>query len=882
MARLHRELAGLATDWVQAKRFQLQRGTPQTVTDSGGSVKQYTWHGQELDRGELRKVKQIREKGGVVAFLFEAKATMRFGTGAELQSENDDLQAWLDDNFGNVDLLTLDLGADATWYPYGLGETVETRGGDFSHIEPVEPWTMLPQTNAHGDVVLWEQLTKGEHEPRPFDPEDIGSIVLNKASGRDRVGVSEVLRSEEEITSYKQNQEAVNKAIEIAGFPHHIWTVGSEGRTPVDDTDLRRVRNLIDNMDGDTQFVVGPDVAHDKITAADFAFEDVTKRDLRILTTAVGLPLEVAGYGREGMGSGSEADLIMSLLALQNEVARRRYEVQFVREFVEPVVRDYSPFDADAEPIDMHIPAFLDDTSELADLISQIGEYMSNAEVRDKLDLPPLEDDEISDAYRSPEAIEEAEEGPDEPGGLPGGGGGFFSDGRALQEVPDNANPISDRSECPDGNVIQGPRGGLYCVPTGDGGAADGDVSPGEEVPIEEMDEGDEVVVDATINVAGEEYDISDDVVEIRIANENGLAIEHPDHGTATIPAEEIESVTAPEDEGTDADTEDVDTEVGADDPAADIDGAVSQAIEAVDFDDTIALPESPGDEPALSPEQSEAFETALSQAIDNADVEATAEDVTSVYDQTQAWKTSSYNDEAQTTERMIAAATGVSDNYRNDTLDGREPTEGEVQAMGAVVEAARQFAADEYGDGATASRGISQEATVGFMGDFLSDPDTESTDINENTVANYSVSPDVARSFSKGGVVVERDLNADEIVGAPDLIQNHRAERHTGEGEVWLPGGQSDVTTDQVTFQTRDGESVSAAQIQEEGLDNLSEESLTVLAKPIDAMIGPAQSGDLRLDDSQRESLERIRDRAEEAGIESTMLNAQDVLDNA
>ena len=468
---------------VTTDRF-LQRGRPQTVTDSGGSMGSYTWQGQELDRTELRKVKDMREKGGLVSWLFESKALMKFGTGAELQSENDDLQEWLNENFERLDLLTLDLGSDGIWYPYGLGEVVETRGGEFSHIECIEPWTMLPLTNEYGEIVVWEQETQ-DRTTDTFQPEEIGSIVLNKSSGRDKIGVSEALRSEEEITQYKENQRAVNKAIEIAGFPHHVWTVGAEGRSPVDDNDLRRVRNLIDNMDGDTQFVVGPDVNHDKITAADFDFGGVTKRDLRILTTTVGLPMEMAGYGREGMGSGSETDLIGDLLALQNEVSRRRFETQFVEEFVRPVVEQYSPFSAD-EDINMVIDPFLDERDNVADLINKIGEYMTTAEVRDKLDLPPLEDEEIAQSYRSPESVEEAEE--EDQGGDMGGLFGSAPSDTDFRSLETRGHPISDPDEC-NGQVIEGPQGGLRCIPEG-GGSSDESVSDAQS-QVQEVAESD-------------------------------------------------------------------------------------------------------------------------------------------------------------------------------------------------------------------------------------------------------------------------------------------------------------------------------------------------------------------------------------------------------
>lgn len=424
--RFHRQLAGLATDWVRAKRRNLERGRPNTKTDSGGTVSQYSFDGQELNRNELRKVRDIRKSGGIVASLFNKKALMRFGGGAELQSDNDDLEEWLGETYQRLDLIVLDLGLDATWFPYGLGEpAVETRSGEFSHVEFVEPWTTLPKTSEYGEILAWEQETQ-DGSTQVFDPEEIGSIVVNKAAARDKVGVSEVLRNEEEITQYKENQRAVDKAVEIAGFPHHVWTVGAEGRSPVDDNDLRRVRNLIDNMDGDTQFVVGPDVEHDKITPTDFDFQSITKRDLRILTTAIGLPFEVAGYGREGMGSGSETELIGKMHSLENQVARRRFETQFVEEFVRPVVEQYSPYDPE-EHINLEISPFHDESEDVASLIEKIGDYMSNAEVRDRLDLPPLEDDDMAESYRPPQQIEEAEEGDEQQDPM----GGLF--GEAIE-----------------------------------------------------------------------------------------------------------------------------------------------------------------------------------------------------------------------------------------------------------------------------------------------------------------------------------------------------------------------------------------------------------------------------------------------------------------
>jgi len=96
--------------------------------------------------------------------------------------------------------------------------------------------------------------------------------------------------------------------------------------------------------------------------------------------------------------------------------------------------------------------------------------------VRERLDMPAPDDEEIAESYQSPAQAE----APEDEGGF-GGGGGLFREARSLdtpQGVPPNAVSISDRSEAPEGaSIVKGPGGGLYYVPAGnaDGGAASGD-----------------------------------------------------------------------------------------------------------------------------------------------------------------------------------------------------------------------------------------------------------------------------------------------------------------------------------------------------------------------------------------------------------------------
>jgi len=141
---------------------------------------------------------------------------------------------------------------------------------------------------------------------------------------------------------------------------------------------------------------------------------------------------------------------------------QQTYAERWVNQVIRPVVRNFSPFDAD-KPIDMRFGEPITDPSEIADMVTSIREETSLNERREKLDLPKRDEEEAD----IPTELRE-DEGGDDPFG---GGGGLFSDaaeGRTLAEVPDNAVSISDRSEAPEGaQVIEGDRGGLYYIPQG-------------------------------------------------------------------------------------------------------------------------------------------------------------------------------------------------------------------------------------------------------------------------------------------------------------------------------------------------------------------------------------------------------------------------------
>jgi hypothetical protein len=444
-AGFFRSLSGLATDWVNAKRRSLAT-EPQTNVDSMGGRSSYTFSGQELDFDDLRDIKSVREDGGQVAQLMNSKALLNFGEGAEFTVENDEetetvvdgepmtLSEYLNDAmFPHLDLLVLDLGSDALWFPYAAGETLETRKGDFKEALPAEPWTLLPETDARGEIIRWHQRVQnanGGYTETTLPPDDLWHIVLNKSSARDKTGISEVLRSKDEIQAFKENEAAINQAIELHGFPQRHVKVGKEDGAPVRDDDLRRVRSIFDprTTDANTAYFTGQDVDVETLEAHQFDYTAIHEMDMRNLTTALGLPLEAGNVGSDGLGSGKPAELRFAMLKLSIKANQRQFGVQFVEKVVRPALEQYTPFDADAT-IELRIDDPLEDIGETADLINSIGEYMTNAEARRRLDLPEPEDDEVAESYRTPAEIEKDEAGvQDDPMG------GLFSE-RAEQAV---------------------------------------------------------------------------------------------------------------------------------------------------------------------------------------------------------------------------------------------------------------------------------------------------------------------------------------------------------------------------------------------------------------------------------------------------------------
>lgn len=441
----------LASTYAEAKKSKWQRSLQERKTnvDSGGTVGQYSFQGQDIDHDKLRDVKQMRESGGLVAALVRTKALMYFGTGIELSVPDEQAETtlvdgdelnqaeWLERTFDDLETHILDIGEDAIWYPYGAAELTETRGGGFGGIVGVEPWTLMPQTDATGEIVAWEQETRfnGQRKTKTFDADEIKHFVINKRSARDEIGISQVLRSEEEITQYKENQRAMQNAIEMHGFPEWHVKAGREGGAPLDDTELRRIIQLFEDRrsQGDTVTATGPDVELDRLDPGEIALEEVTSNDLQQLAISLMVPLEAVDFGSEGLGSGQQSKLRETILKLDILATQRAYTNQWVTKILKPVLKRYSPFDGTCE-LNLRLQDPMTGQEEMADLISKVGSYMTTNEARQKLDLPEKED--LEGQYGKPD-----EASGDEGGGLFGG------DGRQMADIPDKFTENTGLSE---------------------------------------------------------------------------------------------------------------------------------------------------------------------------------------------------------------------------------------------------------------------------------------------------------------------------------------------------------------------------------------------------------------------------------------------------
>lgn len=396
--------------WGDTKRWFSRRLNPgaNTFIEGGGSDGGGRFDSFNRSAEKLREYEEIYERGGPVAQLVDTRALMSFGTGTEFVSpEDDDYHAvvdgdevtpteWLDRAFNDRDNLFVDIGRDSYIYGDALCEIVETRGGDFAGLAPINPKTMEPSWNDHGEIHRWtQQIDKGGNKKRreTFLDDEIAHFKL-RSVGRSPLGISLIGQNYDEIQRFAKNQEAIANAVHLHGFPKYHVKVGKEDSGQVvPDTDLRRVRSRFKNFNEKTNWVTGTDIDISSVDTGGFEIDGLANHDLQILAAGFSVPEEMAGLGR---GS-TEATAKVRLQAFERmaRAEQRNLADQFVGEVVRPVLRRYSPFPADI-PIDIQFGDVVSDQTATAEWLSAFREYYTVDEVREKLgDNPAPEDEEL-------------------------------------------------------------------------------------------------------------------------------------------------------------------------------------------------------------------------------------------------------------------------------------------------------------------------------------------------------------------------------------------------------------------------------------------------------------------------------------------------------
>lgn len=170
--------------------------------------------------------------------------------------------------------------------------------------------------------------------------------------------------------------------------------------------------------------------------------------------------------------------------------------------------------------------------------------------------------------------------------------------------------------------------------------------------------------------------------------------------------------------------------------------------------------------------------------------------------------KSMSYSDEGQAVEKAFDEALGgLPGAVRNDTLDGDDPTPGDVWAAERTTALHQALAERMYGDRLEVGRGVrgygGAQLTVAALSQ-LSDDDADSVTFAENKFANYSPSKSVANAFDEG-FIVEREISTDEIVHFND-VTNPDLYNFKEESEIAPTTGVTNIDHEDITIRHSPG----------------------------------------------------------------------------
>jgi hypothetical protein len=360
---------------------------------------------------------------------------MTYGTSVEFESTAtvEDEQGrtpdeWLEAQFGHhLDLLMIDAGIQCYWAGDAWPEIVETKSGEFSHIDLVDPVTINPSWDDHGTITDVEQIIKKDNtvETQRLNADDVGHFTFKPASGGP-LGASLIEQNRDEIMRFARNQEQRANAIKLHGSPKYDVSVGSEGQS-IPDRIMRRIRNRFrpENVDEKTTWTHGGDIDISTLESPGFeGMSGITETDARLLAQGFGMPLEWTNFGADGLGAGTPAESRQTMFERQARAEQKRRSAQFM-DLLRTILERYSPFPRDVD-VDIMFGDVVSDQQAIADWVDKLGWAYHRDEIRKKMDDQPW--DETDSREAPPELKPETSSLGADAGAPAGDAGGLFSE----------------------------------------------------------------------------------------------------------------------------------------------------------------------------------------------------------------------------------------------------------------------------------------------------------------------------------------------------------------------------------------------------------------------------------------------------------------------
>lgn len=415
----------------------LEHATPDSYVSGGGSGEFRGFDRRPRNHDTLTTYREIYQTGGPITEFIDTRNLMTFGTGVEfdttadlqVDSEGRTVAEHLADVFDQLDQHFLARGLHTYVYGDAWPELVETRGGDFSHVNLIDPTTVDVQWDRHGEVQEMRQIIveDGRVVTQDLDPDRVGHYKHKGVVSSGPLGDSLIGQNHDEIMRFAKNQQQRENAIRLHGSPHYHVKVGSESQQ-ITDRLLRRVRDQFrsDQTDEKTNWITGGDIEVAELDAPGFeGMSDITETDIAILANGFGVPLEWTNFGSDGLGSGAPAESRQTKFERQARAEQRHAAEEFLHEVIRPYLERYSPFPRDID-VEIVFGDVVSDQQAAAEWMRDFKSYLTPDEVREALNLGPApEDEDLGPPEGTPDA-----EGQD----ISGGGGLFASDADATDD----------------------------------------------------------------------------------------------------------------------------------------------------------------------------------------------------------------------------------------------------------------------------------------------------------------------------------------------------------------------------------------------------------------------------------------------------------------